>query len=358
MDKLARYALLSTIVLASCLRGPPDVPPSARLAPGLSGGSGRAKAPLAVVFAGPRGLVTDRDEPAITVLFNRAMRGIDDADDAGLPAVRVETAAGVAVPGAARWLGTHGLLFLPEGRLPGATGFAVTVPAGVRSVDGDTLTLPYHFEFSTPPPALVESDPAPGASDVRPGDAFALVFNEAVDPAAVERSAKLRVDGKDAPFHVIRSPKPPPKTPADHVVTVVPDAPLPLDRAVAVTLAAGLRGAEGPLPMTEARTIAARTYGPLRLDDVRCPKVSLGRCQAHRDVTVVLSNAVAPDELRAHLRTAMPAAAPHASAAPKPAKKRADPARALALSVDPQEGKRYRITLTAGMRDVFGQRLA
>ena len=358
MNKLARLALLFSIVLVSCLHGPPDVPPSNRLAPGGGLAGARAKAPLAVVFAGPRGVVEDPREPAITVLFNRSMRAIEAEDDAGVPALRVETAEGGAVPGVARWLGTHGLLFLPDGPLTGATSFAVTVPAGVRSVDGDTLALPYRFEFTTPPPALVESDPEAGASDMRPTDAFRLVFNEAVDPAAVERVAKLTAQGKDVAFHAARAAKLPPKTAADHVVAVVPNAALPIDSAVVLTLRAGLRSTEGPRPMTEARTIQARTYGALRLDDVRCPKVSLGRCQAHRDVSVVLSNAVSPEELRAHVRAAIPRAAPPAPAGPNVEKKRAEPSRELALSVDPQEGKRYRVTLTAGMRDVFGQRLA
>jgi uncharacterized protein YfaS (alpha-2-macroglobulin family) len=366
MYRHAPVCLVFALALVSCLRGPPDVAPSAHLGPSATALVGHTKPPLAVAFAGPRGLVANREEPAITVLFNRAMRTLETADDAGLPAIRVETAEGRPIAGTARWLGTHGLLFLPDAPLPAATSFAVTVPAGVPSIDGDRLTLPYRFELSTAPPSLVASTPPEGAGDVRPNASISLVFNQAVDPSVVERSAKLTIEGKEAPFHATRTSPPAPKIPAERQVTVTPGAPLPLDRAVVLTLSAGLRGAEGPLPMKEARPVAMRTYGPLRLANFNCPKVGLGRCQAHRDVTVILSNAVTLDQLRAHTRTTMPKAPPPPPAKPQDGQ-RPSPAgkvkKALAdhahpLGVDPQPGNRYRVTLTAGMRDIFGQTLA
>jgi hypothetical protein len=342
------------------------VSPSAHLGPNATALVGHAKPPLAVAFAGPRGLVADREEPAITVLFNRAMRTLETADDAGLPALRVESAEGRPVAGTMRWLGTHGLLFVPDAPLPAATSFSVTVPPGVPSIDGDRLALPYRFQLSTAPPALVASAPMEGASDLRPGDSIALVFNQSVDPASVERAAKLTIEGKESPFHASRTAHPFPKIRPEYQVTVTPSAPMPVDSAVVLTLAAGLRGSEGPLPMTEARAVPMRTYGPLRLANFNCPKVGLGRCQAHRDVSVVLSNAVTAAELRAHTRTTMPKASPPPEAKPRDGHppsplakvKKAMPERAHALGVDPQPGTRYRVTLSAGMRDVFGQKLA
>ena len=48
---------------------------------------------------------------------------------------------------------------------------------------------------------------------------------------------------------------------------------------------------------------AFRTYGPLRLASFRCPRIAReGRCKAHNDVKVTLSNPVTPEELRSHLK--------------------------------------------------------
>ncbi len=358
MHRSIRVACLSALVLESCFRASPDVAPSQTIAPTASVAGAPADGAFAVAFAGPRGVVSDRTDPAITVLFNRAMRTLDTPDDAGLPALRIETRQGQPVAGSLRWLGTHGMLFLPESPLPGATAFAVTMPAGVRSIDGDALAQPYRFELSTAPPFVVETNPADGATAVRPEDAFEVIFNQNVDPVTFGKTATLTVQGKAVPFHASRAAAPHRDVPPEHVVVVTPAAPFAKDSAVELTIGAGMRGSEGPLPMAKTRTVAVRTFGPLRLADVRCPKVSLGRCQARRDITVVLSNAVTPEELRAHLKTPIPRAAAPSGAHPALAKQRAQPSSEQALGVDPRPGQRYRVTLTSGLRDVFGQELA
>lgn len=351
-------AASSALALVSCFRHTPDVTPSATLSPTTAAFGQEKDGSFAVAFAGPKGLVQDRAEPAITVLFNRAMRTLETADDAGLPALRVETREGAAVPGTLRWLGTHGLLFLPDAPLPGATSFAVTVPAGVRSLGGDAIGLPYRFELSTEPPRVLKATPSDDARDLRPASVFELVFNENVDPAAVAKAATLQVGAKKVAVHGARPQQAPDDVPMEHVAVIAPDSPMAIDSAVVLTVAGAFVGAEGPAPMGAPYTLRARTYGPLRLADVRCPKVDMGRCQAHRDIAVVLSNAVPPSELRAHLRTTLPRAAPPAPSASAPPPPRPVPHTSLPLGVDPHEGRRYRVTLTAGMRDVFGQTLA
>jgi uncharacterized protein YfaS (alpha-2-macroglobulin family) len=354
----ALAAASSALALVSCLRHSPDVKPSATLSPATASGGQEPDGAFAIAFAGPKGLVQDRAEPAITVLFNRAMRTLETPDDAGLPALRVETREGARVPGSLRWLGTHGLLFLPDEPLPGATSFAVTVPAGVRSLAGDAIGLAYRFELSTEPPHILHATPADDARDVRPNGVFELVFNENVDPAAVAKAAALHVGTKKVAVHGTRPQAAPDGVPMEHVAVIASDEPMAIDSAIALTIAPAFTGAEGPAPMGAPYTLRARTYGPLRLADVRCPKVDMGRCQAHRDVTVVLSNAVDPSELRAHVRTTIPRASPPAPTSSTPPPPRPVPHTSHALGVDPREGRRYRVTLTAGMHDVFGQVLA
>ncbi|HEY2513850.1 MAG TPA: alpha-2-macroglobulin family protein, partial [Polyangiaceae bacterium] len=348
-------------ILASCFGGrPPSVPPSATLSAERSeGAKARSSAPFAVVHAGPRGEVTERAEPAITVLFNRAMRTLDTAPEDALSAFDVRTRGGDVLAGSWRWVGTHGALFTPDRPLPGGTEYQVTVPANAHPLDGTPLGADYHFEFRTPRPTVLEARPAE-TDWLRPDSAIVLTFNQAIDPAAFEKLTHLVAIAPDGvttplPFHAHRqaSDKGAKESARPEVLVVQPASPLPRDRALEVRVPAGLRG-EGPLAMEEPYTYAARTYGPLRLVDYRCDRIAdKGRCRAHRDVTVKLSNPVAPSELRAHLRLAgIPA-----MKAPPGAKLPTDPAAEHLLRIDPDSGKRYKVTLTAGLRDVFGQRL-
>jgi len=399
----AGLALGGALVLASCLHGgPAHVAPTGALAPSDGGDGPRARGAFAVVFAGPRGTVHDRRQPAVTVLFNRAMRALEQPEDANVPAARLTTDDGRAVAGAWRWIGTHGLLFTPSSPLPGATRFAVVVPAGTRSADGEGLRADYTFEFATERPRVTRSWPSDGANDLREGGALLLQFNQAMDPSAVEKAVKLVVRKRpgDAGTAValrasrptaeeVRPKSPPPAgkpgkggkpgAPAagdgaaspggdaaaaseerdpTWYVRLTPQANLPLDASFELTIDPSLKSAEGALPMKEALHASFRTYGPIRLADYRCAKVSLGRCQAHRDVTVVLNNEVHPDELAAHLRApGLPKAAAPARSESQ-AKRSPKPAREHPLGVDPEMGRRYHVVLTAGMRDVFGQTLA
>ncbi len=137
---------------------------------------------------------------------------------------------------------------------------------------------------------------------------------------------------------------------------LVPNQPLPLASKLQILIPKGLHSIEGPLATDEPIKMTMKTFGPLRLDDVRCARQNLGRCQAHRDFTVVLSNPVHPTEFRRYLRISGP------SRAAKPEKgkpnKPPHPTVEHPLAIDPDYGDHFKITLRAGMTDLFGQKLA
>ena len=348
-------ALTAVVLLGvlSCAAGPPHTPPSGALGPSSFGAPSPSRAGFSVVFAGPRGRVADRAQPAVTVLFNRAMRDPDAADDANLPAVTIAADGTKPVLGAWRWVGTHGMMFAPEGLLLGGTRYAVTVPQGVRSLDGEVLPAPYTFDFHTDAPSVIESLPREG-STVKPGSSFTLVFNQRMDPASVEKGVQLLVRsgpsdaGRPVPFRATRAARP------KDAVVLSPASPLPLDSAIDVTVDKGLAG-EGAIKTKAARTLSFHTYGPLRLTDIRCPRATGPRCQAHRDFTIVLSNPVAAEEFAAHFK--VPGLPRHKPASAERSKRPQAPSREQLVLADPDFGKRYHAVLTAGMRDDLGQAL-
>ena len=297
-------------MVASCLHGAPVLAPTATLAIGDGATQPRVRADYAVVFAGPEGVVKNRSEPGVTLLFNRALRSLEDADDvARLPVIAVRTAGGAPVAGSWRWVGTRGLLFTPEQDLAGSTAFEVIVPKEVKSLEGDSLAVPYRLAFSTPRPGLLSTAPPEGAATLRADGAIRLAFNQRVAPEAFAKVGHLLVRATGAAqdsavaFH---SEHPRDGELRERTLVVKPDAPLPLDAAISLVIDKGLT-AEGPLVSDAGAALHVRTYGPLALSHVRCPRVHsnpLGRCQAHRDVTVELSNAVMPDELLAQQPTA------------------------------------------------------
>ena len=342
-------ALFGLFGLIACFRGP-SVAPSATLAPeGPDEGAVRTRGPFAVVYAAPRGKVTSRLQPGVTILFSRSMRAVDAADDVGVPAIGIRTQAG-PVEGVWRWTGTRGLLFSPKVDLPGASDFVVTVPAGTRSLDGAVLEHPYTLELQTEGPRVlaVTAEGHPGISvEALPSDAgFRVDLDQPVDAAALEAASHLRVfagDGDPGVSFQVHATLEASSALASaaHGVSILlkADKPLPLDRDVELSIAASLRGTGGPRPMAEKDTRLMRTHGPLRLVDFYCPRItSNGRCRAGGDVKLTFSTPVAAGELVSHLEGLPPPRPPG-----KNEKKTVGPKSTHWLGVAPTLGADYKI---------------
>lgn len=345
------------LVLASCMHGgPPSVAPSSTLAPKGDDDGPRTTAPFQVVFFGPKGEVEGREDAVVTVLFNRAMRDLESADDAGLPSPTIKTKDGRVPAGKWRWIGTRGLVFEPEKALPGASEYEVVVPAGAKSLDGATTSSELRFSFVTNRPFVTTSPPyLAGRKDVKPDSVFRVELDQAVEPAALQKVARIVTRDKpsDPPRLVpltVRRATNVTGAKALRTLEIVPSQKLPLDSAIELVIEKGLVSSEGPLPSEKSQSFAMRTYGPLRLDSVRCAKQSMGRCREHVNVVALLSNDVLSQDFLAHLKVEGGEPAKLlVSKAPK------GPRRDQAVIADTKPGKRYKITITKGLRDVFGQ---
>jgi uncharacterized protein YfaS (alpha-2-macroglobulin family) len=306
------------------------------------------------------------------------MRKLDAPADRDLPNIFVKTQEGRTIEGRFRFLGTRGLLFKPAETLPGATRFVLTVPAGTTSSDGAKLAVDYTLEFATARPALSMAFPAD--RPLRPKESVYLQFSLPVDPLEVasrlelidELSGKplLQAGGLDvergAPdWAQVRPDRDPAletydpireiSDPSGRWVKVTPKNPLPLDVRASLVVGKGLLSKAGPLRSDAAITMPVRTLGPLRLVNATCARQNLGRCEAHRDIAIVLSNPVAPEEFRRFLVVNGPKRDAKPNTGTKPKKVRF--ALEHALRLDPDYGDTFRVTLRAGMTDAFGQKL-
>ncbi len=376
-----RLSIALAIGLVSCLHTvAPQVPPSGRLSLSEAASGPHGRAPFAVAAAGPRGVIDTDHDPGITFVFNRAMREVGSGALSGLPAATISTEDGRPVKGHFRWVGTHGMLFQPQGSLSGGTRYIVKVPRGTRALDNSVLANDYVLEFSTVRPRLLTTFPSAGTAQARSEDPLFLKFTQPIDPAELQKLLQVSVvveaqktgrilpvtvkssapqwaaiwDAPDEAFAYDKAHET--NDPSGRWLAIVPTQPWPLDSKLQIQIAKGLRSVQGPLGTEEPINVTLSTFGPLRLIDLRCARQTLGRCQAHRDFTAVLSNPVHPTEFRRFLRISGPSrrAMPNKKASRSlPHAQREHP-----LLLDPTFGDRFKITLRAGMTDLFGQRLA
>ncbi|HZI18075.1 MAG TPA: alpha-2-macroglobulin family protein [Pyrinomonadaceae bacterium] len=268
--------------------------PSSEGRPGPEAG---AAGPLEVVRYSPSGEVPLA--PQLTVTFSRPFVAVTSQAEAegSVPLVLTPKPAGRW-----RWLGTRTAIFDPEGgRLPMATEYRATVPAGTRGADGAATAAPLTWTFATPAPRAVTKWPDDGV--VRRDAVVFVEFDQRVEPAAVLRTVRLRAGSAEVPVRLATDEE----IRADEQVRRLVDkagagrwlafraagerggtGALPPDSRVTVTIGPGTPSAEGPRVTTKAESFAFRTYGPLRV--VRSECGWNGRCTPAEPWRVVFSN--------------------------------------------------------------------
>jgi len=325
----------------------PSKSPNGALAPGASAGAGKKQpAAFRVVFAGPQGEASEVSE--LSLVFSRPLRKLELA---GAPPPPLAIAPNI--PGRWLWVGTHALHFVPETpHLRGATEFTVTVPAELRALDGSTLGAPYSFQFSTPRPKLVDSEPSAGARGLEPSTVFTLHFNQAIDPEQFHARSTLSATrgGKREPlgFSVVHPDPSEPKR-----LEVRPSRPLPTNAQIELATAETLTGLEGPLPLAAPLALPVETYGPLAVVSVNCDRdTPHEKCAPGAAWSLELSNAVPLKDLKRALSIT--------PAVPLRFENWTDestPVTYLSIAAPFRAGTTYTLRVSGDLRDVHGQRL-
>jgi hypothetical protein len=256
----------------------------AAFAPQLSTESPSAvsNAPLEVTRFAPEGEVAL--VPNLTVTFSQPMIAVSSqAEAAGNVPVRLAPEP----PGKWRWLGTQTLMFQPEtegGRLPMATSYQVTIPAGTKSALGNTLRETKTFSFATPPPQLENSYPE-GDSNARDSLIF-LQFDQRIEPAQVLQHLKLLPAAGAARLRLAQPDEIAANVAVSELVKRAPEGRwlvlravdangatkdvLPPDTLIKIVIASGTGSAEGARATVVEQSFTFRTFGLMRVREAKC----------------------------------------------------------------------------------------
>ncbi|RLD02383.1 MAG: hypothetical protein DRI46_00070 [Chloroflexi bacterium] len=217
--------------------------------------------------------------PFISVTFNQPMIALNTLEILDAEGVPVQVTP--RIPGTWRWLGTRTLNFNydPEliDRLPMATEYLVTIPAGVESASGNVLQETVHFRFSTPPPILEDYYPSGSPQPLDP--LFFVSFDQRINPEAVLENIQVTAGSKLVGIKLASQEE----IESDEIVSrraenaqagrwlafkVLEE--LPPDTSVSVVIKTGTPSAEGSLVTETDQSYSFSTYAPLRIEDHGC----------------------------------------------------------------------------------------
>jgi uncharacterized protein YfaS (alpha-2-macroglobulin family) len=242
----------------------------------------KTTAPLEVLRYAPEGEVALA--PALSITFSQPMIAVSSQEEA---AANVPVTLTPQPKGKWRWLGTQTLIFQPDaegGRLPMATSYIVTIPAGTKSALGNALPETKTFNFATPPPTLKSAYPR-GQSQPRDALMF-FEFDQRIDAARVLAGISLRHAASGTRLRLATPEEIAANETLKELVKQSQDGRwlalravdangstkdvLPADTEIQVVIPPGTPSAEGLRVTTTEESITFRTYGLLRVTNTEC----------------------------------------------------------------------------------------
>lgn len=309
--------------------------------------------PLEVLRFAPEGEISLA--PFVNVTFNQPMVPLATLD--ALAAEDVPVQLEPPLEGTWKWLGTRTLSFEYDSaaidRLPMATEYVVTVPAGTRSATGGTLAEAVRWTFRTPPPSMIASYPSGQSQPLEP--LFVVAFDQRVTPEAVLETIRVTADGREVAIRLadagaVDANKETRRMAEDagegRWLAFVAREPLPADAAIEVTIGPGTPSAEGPLVSDEAQRYEFRTYAPLRIVGHGCWWGS--DCPPLAPFNIEFNNPLdvdAYEESMIRIEPALPGAMVDVAG------------NSITIRGSTAGRTTYRVTVSGSIRDTFGQTL-
>lgn len=313
-----------------------------------------ATGPVHVLRMQPQGAVSVA--PFVGITFDQPMVPI--ATVGALAAAQVPATITPKLAGSWEWIGTSTLRFTAAStavdRLPMATDYAVTVPTGTRSAAGGKLAAAATFRFSTPPPTVKQFAPTGAGLGLNP--VFVAVFDQRVNPQQVLAALSVTAGDKAWPVRLAtaaeiaadsRASQTTAAAPEGRVIAFRPVDAFPTDQPIDISFGAGTPSAEGPRTTGKATAFTGHTYAALDLVASGCGGTG---CEPSSPLVLTFNNALsvaAFDPTTVQVSPAIPGGTTIVAAD-----------RTIAVQGDTQADTTYTVTVPAGLRDVFGQRLA
>jgi alpha-2-macroglobulin len=322
--------------------------------PGPLPPEGTTAGPLEVVRFAPEGEIPLA--PFVSVTFNQPMVPLATLE--ALAAEEVPVRIEPPLPGAWKWLGTKTLTFeyasTAIDRLPMATEYVVTVPAGTRSATGGTLAEPLSWSFRTPPPVIIASYPTGDAQPLEP--VFVVAFDQRIEAEAVLETIEVKAGGQPVALRLAD----PAELEADKAamrlaedagerrwLAFVAREPLPADAAIEVSVGPGTPSAEGPLVTAKAQSYSFRTFAPLRIVSHRCAWYN-NECPPLSPFIIEFNNPLDLDsyeESMLRIEPALPGATVDVMG------------NTITIRAATRGRTTYRVIVSGSIRDMFGQTL-
>lgn len=312
--------------------------------------------PLQVLRYAPEGEVPIA--PTINITFNQAMVPLGTLAQLAEEDVPVDVEPDI--PGTWSWVGTRTLRFNFESdlidRLPMATQYTVTIPAGTQSVTGGTLSEAVSWTFRTPPPSMVQFYPNHGPEELDP---FIFVsFDQRIDPQSVLNTITATADGQ--PFTISLASQDEyqedediarliENTPEGRWLVFVPDQSLPKNSDIQITIGPETPSAEGPLSTSAVQFFSFFTYPPLKVEDQSCYWFSSeDECYPLSPFNIYFNNPLDPDLYQESMVSVDPAI---------PGATISIAGNSITISGATEGRTTYRVTIDSELTDQFGQQL-
>jgi alpha-2-macroglobulin len=233
--------------------------------------------PLEVVRYSPEGEIPVA--PFISITFNQPMVPLSTLEQ--LNAMDIPIQVEPELEGTWRWLGTKTLTFQSDSelydRIPKATEFKITIPAGTTSQTGGVLADEVSFSFTTPPLALDQYYPKDDQQSDEP--LIFISFNQRINADALMPHLTLKSDNKTYDLQLVSEDEYQENKKIQYYVdnalegrfmVVKPAKAIDLDTYYSVVVNSGAPSAEGPLLTQNDLSFGFSTYAPLKIDEYGC----------------------------------------------------------------------------------------
>ncbi|MDO9087058.1 MAG: alpha-2-macroglobulin family protein [Anaerolineaceae bacterium] len=310
--------------------------------------------PLEVLRYSPEGEIPMA--PFISITFSQPMIPLGTLKQLSQEEIPVEIVPALA--GTWRWVGTKTLTFEFDSdeidRLPMATEYRVTVPEGTTSVNGNLLAEDVSWSFRTPTVTMKSYHPSYGPQPLEP--ILFIGFDQRIDKQAVLDTIKLSANGDQFNLRLATEKEIEEDEAVNNLIKNYPgerwlafraNEPLPKDSYFTVEIGPETPSAEGTLTTKSIQSFQFETYPQLRIEEYGCSWYG-ENCPPLSPLFIRFNNPLDEDLFEESLITITPEI---------PGANIYAIGNTITIEGATQGRTTYKITLSATIQDIFGQKL-